>query len=100
MQYYVDHNVSITITVKDNEWELVEQWLWDNWDDVVAVSFLSLNNSAYPLMPYESISKEEYESRIKSMKPFIPALIGKYEKDEVIIDIGNEGCESGHCPVR
>jgi ribonucleoside-diphosphate reductase alpha chain/ribonucleoside-triphosphate reductase len=34
------------------------------------------------------------------MKPFIPALIGKYEKDEVIIDIGNEGCESGHCPVR
>lgn len=100
MKYYVDHNVSITITVKDNEWEQVEQWLWDNWDYVVAVSFISLNNSVYPLMPYEAITKEEYNKRVKEMKPFIPSLIGKYEKEEVEIDIGNEGCESGHCPVR
>jgi ribonucleoside-diphosphate reductase alpha chain/ribonucleoside-triphosphate reductase len=34
------------------------------------------------------------------MKPFIPSLISKYEKEEVVYDIGSDGCEGGVCPVR
>jgi adenosylcobalamin-dependent ribonucleoside-triphosphate reductase len=100
MKYYVDHNCSITITVKDNEWEQVEEWLWDNWDEVVAVSFLSLSDSFYQLMPYEAITKEEYEKRVAEMKPFIPSLIGKYEKEEIEIDLGESECANGVCPIR
>lgn len=100
MKHYVDHNCSITVTVKDDEWELVEEWLWNNWNDVVAVSFLSLSDSFYQLMPYEAITKEEYEKRVSEMKTFIPSLIGKYEKEEVEIDIGGSDCASGVCPVR
>ena len=99
-EYYVQHNTSITIHVRDNEWDEVEQWIWDNWDSVIGVSFLSLSDSFYPLMPYESITEEEYNKRIKDMKLFIPSLLSKYEKEEVEIDIGNEGCESGVCPIR
>jgi len=99
-EYYVQHNTSITVHVRDNEWDEVEQWIWDNWDIVVGVSFLSLSDSFYPLMPYESITEEEYNKRIKEMKPFIPSLLSKYEKEEVEIDIGNEGCENGSCPIR
>ena len=97
---YVQHNTSITVHVRDYEWDGVEQWIWDNWDSVIGVSFLSLNNSFYPLMPYEAITEEEYNKRIIEMKPFIPSLLSKYEKEEVEIDIGNDGCESGVCPIR
>ena len=97
---YVQHNTSITIHVKENEWDEVEQWLWDNWDDVIGVSFLSLSDSFYPLMPYEAITEEEYNKRVKEMNPFIPSLLSKYEKEEVELDIGNDGCSSGSCPVR
>ncbi|MEA1940133.1 MAG: ribonucleoside-triphosphate reductase, adenosylcobalamin-dependent, partial [Candidatus Caldatribacteriota bacterium] len=97
---YTDHNTSITVHVKDDEWKEVEEWLWNNWDDVVAVSFVSLDNSFYAQMPYEAITKKEYEKRAKEMLPFIPSLISKYEKEETEIDIGDESCANGACPIR
>jgi ribonucleoside-diphosphate reductase alpha chain/ribonucleoside-triphosphate reductase len=100
MEHYVDHNCSITIHVRDDEWGAVEQWVWENWDDLVALSFLSYDDSFYELLPFEEITKKEYERRVAEMKPFIPSLISKYEKEEVSYDIGDDGCESGVCPVR
>ncbi|MBP1582003.1 MAG: ribonucleoside-triphosphate reductase, adenosylcobalamin-dependent [Oscillospiraceae bacterium] len=100
MEHYVDHNCSITVHVRDNEWEEVEEWVWNNWDDVVALSFLSYDDSFYELMPYEEISKEEYESRKAAMRPFNPSLISKYEREETELDIGASDCVNGVCPVR
>lgn len=100
MTHYVEHNCSITIHVRNEEWEAVEAWVWENWDDVVALSFLSLSDSFYELMPYESIDKEEYERRMEAMRPFVPSLIQKYEREETEFDIGDEACETGVCPVR
>jgi len=97
---YTDHNTSITVHVKNDEWEEVEEWLWNNWDDVVAVSFVSLDDSFYAQMPYEEITKKEYEERLKNMVHFIPSLISKYEKDEIAIDPGDESCTIGVCPIR
>lgn len=100
MKNYVDHNCSITVHVRDEEWEEVEQFVWDNWDDIVAVSFLSLSDAFYELMPYEKITKEEYEERKSKMKPFLPSLISKYEKEVNEYELDNDGCEMGICPVR
>jgi ribonucleoside-diphosphate reductase alpha chain/ribonucleoside-triphosphate reductase len=100
MEHYVDHNCSITIHVRDDEWEAVEQWVWDNWDELVALSFLSYDDSFYELLPFEEISKKEYERRAGEMKPFIPSLISRFEKEEIDYDIGDDGCEGGVCPVR
>jgi len=100
MKHYVEHNCSITVHVRDNEWDDVEQWVWDNWDDTVALSFLSFEDNFYELLPFEAITEKEYRDRAAAMRPFIPSLIAKYEKEEIDYDIGNDGCEGGVCPVR
>ncbi len=100
MEYYTDHNCSITVHVREHEWDEVEQWVWDHWDDIVALTFLSFDDNFYELLPFETIEKKEYEKRVVEMKPFIPSLISKYEREEVEHDVGNDGCESGVCPVR
>ena len=100
MEHYVDHNASITVHVRENEWDDIEQWVWDNWDDVVALSFLSLDDNFYELMPYEEITEEEYEKRKAAMKPFDPSLLSRYEKAESELDIGESECVNGVCPVR
>lgn len=100
MKHYVDHNCSITVHVRENEWDEVEQWVWDNWDEVVALSFLSYDDNFYELLPYEEISKEEYERRKAAMRPFNPSLLSKYEYEETELDIGDSECVNGVCPVR
>lgn len=100
MEHYVDHNCSITIHVRPEEWDIVEEWVWENWNDIVAVSFLALEDNFYQLLPYEAIEEEEYHKRVAEMKPFIPNLLGKYEREDLELDVGTDGCDTGVCPIR
>lgn len=104
-KFYVDHNTSITVTVKDDEWDDVTEWLYNNWDYVVGISFLSLNQDYYPLMPYEECTRDEYLELKENMEPLDQDLVNCYEfelqtvgKDFEIDESGE--CEDGHCPVR
>ena len=100
MDNYVDHNCSITVTVKEHEWDEVEQFIWDRWDEVVAITLLADFDSVYDLLPYEEITEEEYEQRKQDMKPFQSGLIQKYESIPSEEDLLETGCESGICPIR
>lgn len=95
MEHYVDHNCSITVHVQENEWEDVEHW-----DDVVALSFPSCDDSFYELLPYEEIDQAEYERRKAEMCPSNPAPLSRYEHEEAELDIGASDCVNGVCPIR
>lgn len=100
MKNYVDHNASNTIHVRPKEWDEVEQWVYDNWDDIVGVTFLSLDDSFYQLLPYEAISKEQYEEMFAKQPRFNPSILREYETFEEEFDILDADCDSGVCPVR
>lgn len=101
MEEYVDHNASNTISVRNNEWEDVIQWVYDNWDSVIGITFMSLDDSFYALLPYESITEEEYNQRKSKMKPFVPSLISKYEIRGLEEDLESDpSCTTGACPIR
>ena len=105
-KFYTDMNTSNTITVKPDEWEEVEDFVYNNWDDMLGVTFLELNSTYYPLMPYEECIKEEYEELKSKMKPFDPDLLNAMElssrnmgKEFEILDDRAE-CSQGVCPIR
>ena len=100
MENYVDHNASITVHVRDDEWEEVEEWMWNNWNSVVGISFISYNDSFYELMPYEEITEKEYKKRVKEMEEFKPHIVNYFEKMSEERELGNLGCDVGVCPVR
>lgn len=100
MKNYVDHNASNTIHVKQDEWDDVEQWVYDNWDDVVGITFLSLDDSFYQLMPYEAITKEKYEELLAGQPKFNPSILKNFERFDEEFDILDADCDSGFCPVR
>ena len=103
---YADHNVSISIYVGDDEWDTIAQMVYDNWDDYVAVSFFPKSQEtkkAYALAPYETITKKEYDERMKQYKGIDYALLEELEFNEYernLSDITDPSCATGICPVR
>ncbi len=99
MENWTDHNTSITVHVRDHEWDDVTQWVYDNFDYVVGITFLPLMEETYPLLPFERTTKEDYEARLEKLKPFDYELLARFE-DQEEHDILDQECENGVCPIR
>ena len=99
---YTDMNTSNTITVKPQEWESLFEKIFHNWDEYVGVSFLALDGGTYQLAPYETITKEVFESMSSIHKPLRLDLLARYDLDLYSdqLEEDMEGCENGACPIR
>jgi ribonucleoside-triphosphate reductase (thioredoxin) len=65
--YWADNAVSVTITFKDDEADQIKSALELYETRLKAVSFLRYKETGYKQAPYEPITKEEYEERIKKV---------------------------------
>jgi ribonucleoside-diphosphate reductase alpha chain len=52
------HNVSATISIKDDEWEAVGQWMWENREHYTGLSVLPYDGGTYKQAPFEDCSEE------------------------------------------
>ena len=101
MQTYVDHNASNTIYISKDEVEEVSQWVYDNWDTYIAVSFLPKMDSKYEQAPMEEIDEETY-NKLAAQMPDLSDLHARLAEVEYEMSAGDEleGCDSGSCPIR
>lgn len=67
--YWSEHAVSCTISIKEHEWPAVGGWVYDNFDDLAGLSFLPHfeGDSTYTQMPYETMSKADYDAMLATM---------------------------------
>lgn len=96
---YTEHNPSVSIYVKPNEWIDTSKWVWENWDIVVGLSFFPYSDHVYDLAPYEAITKEEYETMQKSLKKLDFAQLVNFEYEDTT-DVKKEvACAGGVCEL-
>ena len=55
------HNVSATISLKPEDWDLAGEWFWDNRDFYNGLSVLPYDNGSYVQAPFTDCTKEEFE---------------------------------------
>lgn len=59
------HNVSVTISVKDNEWDSLKELMWQNRDRYSGISLLPFDGGTYKQAPFEDCTKERYDELSK-----------------------------------
>lgn len=103
MLNWTEHNTSVTVSLDEGEVPAVRDWLFDNWNDVIGVSFLRKATSVYPQQPYEEITEEEYNRMVEQTPRFDRSVLDRIEGAVQLfmaVDDIEADCDSGHCPVR
>ena len=54
------NNVSATISVKQDEWEQVGEWMWENKNTFNGLAVLPYDNGSYTQAPFEDITEEKF----------------------------------------
>ena len=98
---WCEQNVSNTISYDPSEVPAIIDWLLENWETYVGVSFLFRNDPTknaedlgYAYLPQEVVTKDIYEAYASRLSPI------DYEGIELRDGDLAESCATGACPVR
>jgi len=96
---YTEHNPSVTVSVGDDEWIKVGNWIYENWDIVGGLSFLPRSNHVYQLAPYEAIDEKKYNELVKTVEHIDFSKIVTYEREDETEVKKELACVSGVCEI-
>lgn len=91
------HNVSATVSVGEDEWEVVGQWMWENRHCYNGLSVLPRNDHSYVQAPFEECSKERFEELYSKLKNIdLTKVIEMSDNTDLS---GEIACTNGVCEI-
>ena len=91
------HNVSATISIKEDEWEEVSEWLWLNRHYYNGLSVLPYDGGTYKQAPFETCDEELFLELSKSLTSIDLTMIEELQDDT---DLSGEiACAGGLCEI-
>lgn len=90
------HNVSSTCTFLSHEKEDIKKWMWENRESYRGISFLPKEDHNYPELPFNKITREEYEEMIVNLPEFDIFSVQLEQKQ--VED--SAACVGGQCEIK
>eukprot|EP00899_Mesostigma_viride_P008820 jgi/Mesvir1/1793/Mv04615-RA.1 len=104
MDNYCEQNVSCTVSYDPAEAPAIVDWLMNNWDSYVGVSFLlradptkSAADLGYSYLPQEVVTEAAFAKYAGALKPVDYSGVLHVDDDAALME---PDCPSGACPVR
>ena len=91
------NNVSATISIKENEWEEVGQWMWKYKETFNGLSVLPYFGGSYVQAPFEDITKEKFEEMAKFLHDIDLTKVVEFSDETALME--NVACAGGACEV-
>jgi ribonucleoside-diphosphate reductase alpha chain len=91
------HNVSCTISLKDDEWEHCGEWMWKNRYSFNGISVLPYDGGTYQQAPFEDISEERFNILANSLTAVDLTKVVEVEDNTDLA--GEAACAGGACEI-
>jgi len=91
------NNVSATISIRDEEWDEVGEFMWENKDCYNGLSVLPYDGGTYQQAPFESISVDDFEKRYAKLQDV--DLTEILEDDDLTEQSAELACAGGLCEI-
>tara|TARA_R110002167_G_scaffold63557_9_gene179535 strand:+ start:1443 stop:3299 length:1857 start_codon:yes stop_codon:yes gene_type:complete len=92
------HNVSATVSLKEEDWELAGEWMWDNKNHYNGLSVLPYDGGTYTQAPFEDITEEKYNEMMAVLTEIDLSQV--VETDDETDLKGEIACAGGACEVK
>lgn len=96
---FTEHNPSATISVGENEWISVVDWLQKNWEIIGGLSFLPRFDHVYRLAPYEEIDEKMYKELVSKLPHIDYSKLVTYEHSDETEQKKEFACVGGVCDI-
>jgi ribonucleoside-diphosphate reductase alpha chain len=92
------HNISATVSIKADEWDMVGEWMWENKAFYNGLSVLPYDGGTYIQAPFEDSTKEKYEEMMKSLSNI--DLAGVIEMSDNTNLQDQAACAGNNCEIK
>ena len=91
------HNVSATVSLKEEDWDMAGEWMWKNRDHYNGLSVLPYDGGTYTQAPFEDITKKKFIELEKSLMNI--DLFNVIEEEDNTDLKGELACAGGACEI-
>lgn len=91
------HNVSCTLSVRDEEWDGLLQPMWEERFNYSGISLFPFDNGTYQQAPFESCTKEMFDSYNKLVKEIDLTKVKEFDNNTKLIE--SVACSGGACEI-
>ena len=98
--FWTEHNPSVTVTYQPEEVIDLIKWVWEHRDYIGGMSFLPASDAKYAQMPYEEISREEYEKAAAKFPKVDFSKLWRYEEEDYTKASQELACVAGACEIE
>jgi ribonucleoside-triphosphate reductase (thioredoxin) len=91
------HNVSATVSLKDDQWDLAGEWMWKNRDHYNGLAVLPHDGGNYVQAPFEDITKQKYDEMSRTLQGVDLTKVVELE-DKTDLS-GELACAGGNCEI-
>ena len=91
------HNVSATISLKQEDWELAGEWMWENRKHYNGLSVLPYDGGTYTQAPFEDITEKQYNDMMKTLTEVDLSNVIEIEDNTNLS--GELACAGGSCEI-
>jgi ribonucleoside-diphosphate reductase alpha chain len=91
------HNISATVSIKDDQWEEVGKWMWENRKFYNGLSVLPYADHTYKQAPFEDCTKEKYEEMLQHLHNVdLSKIVELVDNTDLK---GEAACAGGACEI-